>query len=322
MRTLFDKFEYGTINRLVPLFGAKMTEFWVPAQLAVFAKVVELNGFSAAARAYGVPKVAVSRAIAELEARLGAKLLQRTTRRIFLTAAGEAVLPHARAIGEQAEQVRSLGASFSTTRVGPLRVAADPAFGRILLGPLVPRFLDSFPDRALDVVLDPSSEAEWDVAIRAGKPDDPRLGSRLLGAPPSVLCATPAYLNKHPAPDRPEGLRNHALLTPAPDGPEYRFQMTKASARAEVRVTPKLAVDDPAVLHSATVANLGIGLLPEFLCRQGIATGKLKLVLPEWGVPAASALYAIFPAGLENDARVRDFVEFAAANIVPALARA
>lgn len=160
-----------------------MTDFWVPAQLAVFAKVVELNGFSAAARAYGVPKVAVSRAIAEVEEKLGAKLLKRTTRRIFLTAAGEAVLPHARAINDQYEQVRALGAGFSTTRVGPLRVAADPAFGRILLGPLVPRFLDSFPDRALDIVMDAGSDAEWDVAIRAGKPDDPRIGSRLLGAP-------------------------------------------------------------------------------------------------------------------------------------------
>jgi DNA-binding transcriptional LysR family regulator len=75
-------------------------------------------------------------------------------------------------------------------------------------------------------------------------------------------------------------LRDHALLTPAGEGAEYRFQMTKASARAEVRVRPKLAVDDPAVLHSATVAGLGIGLLPEFLCRQGVATAKLRQVLP------------------------------------------
>ncbi len=299
-----------------------MTEFWSPAQLAVFAKVVELNGFSAAARAYGVPKVAVSRAIAELEKQLGVQILKRTTRRIFLTAAGEAVLPHAQRIGAEVDAVRRLAIELQVERAGPLRVAADPAFGRVLLGPLVPRFLDSFPQHALDVVLDSSDAAEWDVAIRAGKSADPRFGARLLGAPPSVLAATPGYLQKHPAPDRPENLRDHALLTPATDGAEYRFQMTKASARAEVRVTPKLAVDDPAVLHVATVAGLGIGLLPEFLCRQGLATGKLKAVLDGWEAPAASALYAVFPAGLEDDARVRDFVEFAAANIVPALARA
>jgi DNA-binding transcriptional LysR family regulator len=297
-----------------------MSELWTPAQLAVFARVVELNGFSAAARAYGVPKVAISRAIADLERSMGVQLMKRTTRRIFLTAAGEAVLPHARVIGIEVEKVRQLAQTFSTSREGPLRVVADPTYGRVLLAPLVPRFMDSFPDIALDVVLDSSDATEWDVAIRAGANEDPKLGARLLGAPPAVLCATPAYLQKHPAPERPEGLRDHALLTPAADGAEYRFQMTKASARAEVRVRPKLAVDDPAVLHSATVAGLGIGLLPEFLCRQGVATAKLRKVLADWQAPSAAPLYAVFPAGLEDDPRVRSFVEFAAANIVPALA--
>jgi LysR family transcriptional regulator, regulator for bpeEF and oprC len=297
-----------------------MSSLWSPAQLAVFARVVELNGFSAAARAYGVPKVAISRAIADLEKSVGVQLLKRTTRRIFLTAAGEAVLPHARVIAVEVEKVRHLSETLSTTRTGPLRVIADPTYGRVLLAPLVPRFLDSFPDIALDVVLDADDAAEWDVAIRAGANEDPTLGARLLGAPPAVLCATPAYLQKHPAPERPEGLRDHALLTPAGEGAEYRFQMTKASARAEVRVRPKLAVDDPSVLHSATVAGLGIGLLPEFLCRQGVATAKLRKVLADWQAPSAAPLYAVFPAGLENDPRVRSFVEFAAANIVPALA--
>jgi DNA-binding transcriptional LysR family regulator len=298
-----------------------MSELWSPAQLAVFARVVELNGFSAAARAYRVPKVAISRAIADLEKSIGVQLMRRTTRRIFLTAAGEAVLPHARLIGVEVEKVRQLTQTFSTSREGPLRVIADPTYGRVLLAPLVPRFLDSFPDIDLDVVLDANENTEWHVAIRAGTNGDPKLGARLLGAPPAVLCATPAYLQKHPAPERPEGLRDHALLTPAADGAEYRFQMTKASARAEVRVRPKLAVDDPAVLHSATVAGLGIGLLPEFLCRQGVATAKLRKVLADWQAPSAAPLYAVFPAGLENDPRVRSFVEFAAANIVPALAQ-
>jgi DNA-binding transcriptional LysR family regulator len=297
-----------------------MSELWTPAQLAVFARVVELNGFSAAARAYRVPKVAISRAIADLEKTIGVQLMRRTTRRIFLTAAGDAILPLARAISLEVEKVRMLTNTFSEKRSGPLRVIADPTYGRVLLAPLVPRFLDSFPDIALDVVLDAEEGAEWDVAIRAGANEDPTLGSRLLGAPPAVLCATPAYLQKHPAPERPEGLREHALLTPAGEGSEYKFQMTKASARAEVRVRPKLAVDDPAVLHSATVAGLGIGLLPEFLCRQGVATAKLRKVLADWQPPTAAPLYAVFPAGLEEDPRVKSFVEFAAANIVPALA--
>jgi DNA-binding transcriptional LysR family regulator len=297
-----------------------MSELWTAAQLAVFARVIELNGFSAAARAYRVPKVAISRAIADLEKSMGVQLMKRTTRRIFLTAAGDAVLPHARSIGVEIEKVRQLAETFANKTSGALRVVADPTYGRVLLAPLVPRFLDSFPDIALDVVLDADDGVDWDVAIRAGANSDPTLGSRLLGAPPAVLCATPAYLMKHPPPERPEGLRDHALLTPAGEGAEYRFQMTKASARAEVRVRPKLAVDDPAVLHSATVAGLGIGLLPEFLCRQGVATAKLRKVLADWQAPSGAPLYAVFPAGLEDDPRVKSFVEFAAANIVPALA--
>src|SRR3954468_17039162 len=161
-----------------------MSELWSAAQLAVFARVVELNGFSAAARAYGVPKVAISRAIADLEKSIGVQLMRRTTRRIFLTAAGEAMLPHARAIGVEVEKVRQLAQTFAISREGPLRVVADPTYGRVLLAPLVPRFLDSFPDIALDVGIDAGDGTGWDVAIRAGANDDPKLGARLLGAPP------------------------------------------------------------------------------------------------------------------------------------------
>src|SRR4029079_14284942 len=144
-----------------------MSELWSPAQLAVFARVVDLNGFSAAARAYQVPKVAISRAIADLEKSIGVQLMKRTTRRIFLTAAGEAVLTHARAIGVEVEKVRQLAVTFSTTRTGPLRVIADPTYGRVLLAPLVPRFLDSFPDIALDVMLAADESADWERGIRA-----------------------------------------------------------------------------------------------------------------------------------------------------------
>ena len=172
----------------------------------MFARVIELNGFSAAARAYRVPKVAISRAIADLEKSMGVQLMKRTTRRIFLTAAGEAVLPHARAIGAEVEKVRQLAQTFSTSREGPLRVIADPTYGRVLLAPLVPRFLDSFPDIALDVMLDSGDGGEWDVAIRAGVNEDPKLGARLLGAPPAVLCATPGLSPKHPAPDSARGI--------------------------------------------------------------------------------------------------------------------
>jgi LysR family transcriptional regulator, regulator for bpeEF and oprC len=295
---------------------------WTPAQLAVLAKVVDLNGFSAAARALGVPKAAVSRAIADLEKSLGVKVLQRTTRRISLTHAGRLLYSHAKRIVEESEAARAVIGKLHAPISGPLRVVADPTYGRVLLTPLVPRFLESFPDVPLDVAMDVPDRAEgWDVAIRTRSPAESGFTFRLLGAPPALMCATPAYLQQRSAPARPEDLRAYELLTPeATDPPHYRLRLERGSQRAEVLLSPKLAVNDPAVLHAATAAGLGIGLLPEFLCRQGVATGRLRQVLPEWTVPPPAALYAIYPAALEADLRVQRFVEFLAANIVPALA--
>ncbi len=300
-----------------------MNLIWTPAQLAMLAKVVDLNGFSAAARALAVPKAAVSRAVADLEKALGVRVLERTTRRVALTAAGRLVYPHARRVGEEADAARAAIGKLQSPQGRPLRVAADPTYGRVLLSPLVPRFLEAFAQVPLEVALDAQQLAAgaWDVAIRTRPPQDAAMTQRLLGAPPALLCATPAYLQQRGAPERPDELREHDLLTPdAAELPEFRLLLSRGAQRAEVPLTPKLAVDDPAVLHAATAAGLGIGLLPEFLCRQGLATGRLKAVLPDWSVPPAAALYALYPTVLESDARAQQFVDFLAANIVPALA--
>jgi LysR family transcriptional regulator, regulator for bpeEF and oprC len=300
-----------------------MSLIWTPAQLAMLAKVVDLNGFSAAARSLGVPKAAVSRAVADLEKTLGMRVLERTTRRISLTSAGRLVYPHARRVGEESDLARSAIARLITPEGRPLRVVADPTYGRVLLSPLVPRFLEAFAQVPLEVALDAQQLASggWDVAIRTRPPEDGTLTRRLLGAPPALLCATPAYLQQRGVPARPDDLRQHDVLTPELSGqPEFRLTLTRGAQRAEVPLVPKLAVDDPAVLHAATAAGLGVGLLPEFLCRQGLATARLKTVLTEWTVPPADALYALYPTALESDPRVQQFVDFLAANIVPALA--
>ena len=251
------------------------------------------------------------------------RVLERTTRRIALTAAGRLVYPHARRVGEESDAARGAIAKLITPEGRPLRVVADPTFGRVLLSPLVPRFLEAFAHVPLEVALDAElTDGAWDVAIRTRPPAAGAFAQRLLGAPPALLCATPAYLQQRGAPARPDDLRQHDLLTPelSSGQPEFRLQLARGTQRAEVPLVPKLAVDDPAVLHAATAAGLGVGLLPEFLCRQGLATSRLKAVLPEWSVPPADALYAIYPAALESDPRVLQFVDFLAANIVPALA--
>ncbi len=302
------------------MIGHRMNLIWLPAQLAVLAKVVDLNGFSAAARALGVPKAAVSRAVADLERTLGVRVLERTTRRLSLTAAGRIVYPHAKRLVEETETAQSQIARLRSPPARPLRVAADPTYGRVLLTPLVPRFLESFPQVPLEVVLQATDLDGCDVSLCTRVPDLPGVAERTLGAPPAVLCATPAYLQERSTPQRPEDLARHDLLTPEGDSSDVRLLLSRGAQRAEVRLSPKLTVNDPAVLHAATAAGLGIGLLPEFLCRQGIATGKLKLVLPDWSLPPAAALRAVYPEILGADPRVQHFVDFIAANIVPALA--
>ncbi|MBV8909813.1 MAG: LysR family transcriptional regulator, partial [Gammaproteobacteria bacterium] len=275
-----------------------MKLIWTPAQLAMLAKVVDLQGFSAAARALGVPKAAVSRAVADLKRALGVRVLERTTRRVALTAAGRLIYPHARRVGEESDAARAAIARFHSPDARPLRVVADPTYGRVLLSPLVPRFLEAFAQVPLEVALDAQrlEAGEWDVAIRTRPPAVESVHRRLLGAPPALLCATPAYLEHRGIPARPDDLRGHELLTPEAELPEFRLLLSRGAQRAEVPLSPKLAVDDPAVLHAATAAGLGIGLLPEFLCRHGLATGRLSAVLPEWSVPPAAALFALFPA--------------------------
>jgi DNA-binding transcriptional LysR family regulator len=301
-----------------------MSLFWLPAQLATLSKVVELNGFSAAARALGVPKAAVSRAVADLEKSLGVKVLNRTTRRLSLTEAGQLIYPHARRLADESDAARSQIGRWFAPPTGPLRVAADPTYGRILLAPLVPRFMESFPDIPLEVNLQtqaPGAGRGSDVSIRTGTGEEPGMAHRLLGAPPAILCATPAYLQRRGTPERPDDLRAHELLTPEGEGPEFHMTLSHGAMRAEIRVTSRLAVNDPTVLHAATAAGLGIGVLPEFLCRQGLATGRLKLLLPDWQLPQIMPLYAVYPATQGADSRVQRFVDFLAANVVPALAQ-
>jgi len=304
---------------------SKMSHIWSPAHMATFAKVVDLNGFSAAARALKVPKAGVSRAIAELELELGVQLMTRTTRRLHLTPAGAQLLPHCRAILEAAERVRQRAALLTLQRQGPLRVFADTTFGRVLLAPLVPRFLERFPNIPLEVELGElgtfARSDDYDLIIRAGESAGPEYIAKILGAPPSILCATPAYLQKAGIPTTPEALETHALLTPESGaGPLYVLHLSQGARRAEITISPKLAVNDPALLHAAMAAGLGIALLPEFLCRQGIAAQKIKRLLPEWAPPLQEPLCAVYSSHLATDTRVVALVDFLAANIVPALA--
>jgi len=302
---------------------------WLASEMAAFAHVAELGSFTAAARALGVPKVAVSRAIASLERRLGTRLLTRTTRRVALTPAGSLLQPHCRRVLQEVEAVRSSFASAAAPQ--RLRVLVDPGYGRLLVTPLVPRFLEHFSSIELQVSLAeavPAPEhASWDLMIGCGIGGRPGVALIPLGSPALLLCATPAYLKRHGRPRSPGDLNAHTVLRTAahepgaaPDAPWPPLLLRRGAEAHEVRLRPSLQVDDPALVHSSTAAGLGIGVLPEFLCRQGLTMAKLERVLADWSLEPRLELVAAHPQAAAGSPAVRQFVEFLLANMVPILA--
>lgn len=295
---------------------------WLPSELAAFAQVVELGSFTSSARALGVPKIAVSRAVQSLEKRVGTKLLTRTTRRVALTDAGQALLPYAQRIAAEAAAARRIMAPLTDDRRG-LRVLADPAYGRLLLAPLLPRFMERYPDIPLEVemalALPDEPGEQWDLLFRNGPSLREGLVATALGRPPVILCATPAYLRAHPAPTHPADLAQHAMLVPGQRVTELRLH--RGTTQAQIALTPRLIVTDPAVVHAATAAGAGIGVLPEFLCRQGLAMNKLERVLPEWQVADLLELHAVTDLRRARSPAVKALIEFFVANMVPVLGR-
>ncbi|MGH8141220.1 MAG: LysR family transcriptional regulator [Steroidobacteraceae bacterium] len=288
--------------------------------MAAFAHVCEFKSFTAAARALGVPKVAVSRAIVSLERQLGTRLLIRTTRRVSLTPAGELLRPHCQRLLVEVEAVRS---RFRPEAAGRrLRLIIDPGYGRLLVTPLVPRFLERYEDVELTVaVVDalPSAPGpDWDLLICNAPCGHPDLEQTSLGSPPLLLCATPAYLARHGRPRAPADLGTHTVMRPCA-GATHTLRLRRGSEEQQLRLRPALQVDDPGLVHSSATAGLGIGVLPEFLCRQGLMMRKLERVLPDWSVAEPLALSAVYAREREGSAMIHQFLEFLLANMVPVL---
>jgi DNA-binding transcriptional LysR family regulator len=286
--------------------------------MAVFAKVVEAGGFTAASRVLMLPKVTVSRAVARLERSVGTRLLERTTRRIALTPPGRAVLEHCQQVLHAMEAARAALAPAPTD--AQLRVGLDSAYGRLLVAPLVSRFLERFPGIALQLVNGgEEGGAPVDVSLRTDAQPGPGEAAFELGTPALILCATPAYLADRQLPRFPSDLAAHALLGSFGPG-EPHLRVVKDGGVVSLRLAPRLDTPDAAAVHTAVVAGLGVGVLPEFLCRNGLAMRRLTRLLPDWTVMDGPTLTAVSPEARARSPEVRGFVEFLAANLVPALA--
>ena len=301
-----------------------MGQFDLNAAL-VLVRVVQAGSFRAAAQALGMPKTTVSRKVSELEAQLGVRLLQRTTRRLSLTEAGLAFAEEAEVAIARLEAAQDAVAELQREPRGRLRVTTAVTIGELFLAPVLAEFLQAFPavdvllqltDRPVDLVAE-----RFDVAIRAGELSESSLIARRIGSSTFRVVASPDYLSRHGTPQRPADLSSHACLRFTRAGMEVRpsWPFGAGARRTEVPVGGRLVSDDFVVLRTAAEQGLGIARLPGLLVHDAIQAGRLVALLDDHA-PPPNPLHLLHPGGGRLPARTRAFIDFVQPRLAQALA--
>ena len=287
------------------------------ASMQAFARVVELGSFAKAAERMGISTSACSRQVADLEAHLDTRLLNRTTRSLSLTESGHAF--HLRCVQliadlEDAEQVAHAGRARPR---GTLRITCPVNFGLHHVSPLLGPFLRKHPDVRLDVSLSDRMvdivDEGFDLAIRIGESRSTSVIARKLAESRLVTCASPAYLERHGTPVTPGQLGQHNCLIYEYLNPrnEWRF-VDRAGTEYRIRVAGNVHTNN-GDMHAAVAAQgLGICFEPDFIVAAHLEAGRLVAILPDYTPPAAS-IYAVYPSRRHLSAKVRAFVDFVAA---------
>lgn len=284
--------------------------------IAVFARVVEANGFTNAANGLGMSKAAVSKQVSRLEDRLGVRLLNRSTRRLGLTEAGRDFYERARRIVSEVEEAEQAASSRQVSPRGLLRVNAPVTYGITHLSPILPEFMKRYPEIRVELVMNDRFvdliEEGFDLAVRvADLPDSSLVARRLRGAR-HLVCAAPAYLAQRGTPRVPADLARHdcLLYSYLSTGDEWRF-LGPDGKSASVRVAGPLRSNNGDALHQAAIAGLGIIYTPDFFHAEALAQGRLVRVLEDWQTPA-TAIHVVYPPGRPLGAKVRVFVDYLA----------
>jgi DNA-binding transcriptional LysR family regulator len=287
-----------------------------------FAEVVDRGGFAAAGRALNIPKSTLSRRVSDLESRLGVRLLQRTTRRLSLTQAGEIYHRHCVAMREQAEAADEAVAQVHDEPRGTVRVTCPVTLAQTTIGPVLPRFLAAHPQVRIDMqvsnrVVDLVQEGV-DVAlrVRSNLDDSGTLVIKNLGPTHGVLLASPQLLQRFGAPHDPEALRNlPTVAMSAADGRASWHLHGPRGAVFELHHHPVYTADDLLALKYAVLQGTGMCVLPDYLCTEELRRGELVPVLAGWEPPEAKVL-AVFPSRRGMVPAVRRFLDFLGENVV------
>ncbi|MCB1601334.1 MAG: LysR family transcriptional regulator [Xanthomonadales bacterium] len=293
--------------------------------LRAFVSVVQCGSFTGAAELLRSQKARISRQVSELEAELGVRLLERSTRALHLTEIGREI--HERALGILAaiEDTEQIAQAMHGEPRGLLRLTVPLEFGLIAAFDWVSALLARYPRLAIEVdsssrIVDLVHEG-YDLAIRVGPLPDSRLAARRLGELRYGLYAAPDYLQRRGMPQSPADLSDHDLISFAPGGKPSRLRLQRPGESTDLGdVSPRLRVDSRHAQRQALVAGLGIADSLLLLAEPEVVAGRLVRVLPDWS-PAAVPVHAVFPSHRFLTPKVRAFVEHAQANF-PASARA
>jgi DNA-binding transcriptional LysR family regulator len=284
--------------------------------LRVYRRVVELGAFAAAARDLGLSKAAISKNVSELEAHLGVRLLERSTRRLRVTGPGDAYFRRVVRILDEIEEADLEASEQAAAPRGLLRVSAPMSFGLLRLSPLVASFLGAHPAVEIDLVLNDRAvdllEENFDVAIRGGDLADSSLVARRLTGLRRVLCAAPGYLAARGAPLRPADLAAHDCLVYSLSRAPRDWRFDGPNGAETVRVSGRYAVNSSIALRDAAEAGAGLALLPRFAAEEALAAGRLVAVMELWRAPD-SALHALHPNRRYVPPKVRRFIDHLAA---------
>jgi DNA-binding transcriptional LysR family regulator len=285
-----------------------------PNDLLLFARIVEAGSFSMAAQRLDLPKSTVSRRIAMLEASVGERLLQRTTRRLMLTEFGASLLEHARKVAEEVEAAGALAQHRQAEPSGKLRISMPQDFANVVMVEMMPRFMERYPAVSLELDLSPRRvdlvAENFDIAIRMGDlPDDSTLAARRIALQRFGLYAAPSYLARRGLPEQPDDLLRHDLLCIlSRTGGAAPWVLQRGKVRWEKELTARLTANSPQLLARIACNGAGIAASTDFIVAKHVNRGEVVRVLPEWDMPVATG-WAVFPGRRLMPAKTRAFLD-------------